>query len=136
MKEGTDSATVTPTGFSAGSGNTLTNTGLTASKADIAGQLTVGAVGNQTTVSGNTITTGTVNASALSLGTGNTWGSSGITATAATINGTLSATQVNVGDITIGGTGNTISSFTSGTIASNDTNAVTGKAVADYLAAN
>ena len=123
VKDGTDTATVTPTGFNAGSGNTLTNTGLAASKADIAGQLTVGTSDNKTTVSGNTITTGTVNASTLSLGTGNAWGSTGITATAATISGIgITSTGLDLNQ-------QKITDIQSGSIAQNSTDAVSGGAV-------
>lgn len=74
-----------------------------------------------TTGSGFKVTAGTttLNSTGVTVGTsGNALTSSGLTASAATINGTLSANQVNVGDIKIGGTGNTISGFTSGSIAS------------------
>ena len=82
--------------------STLTDTGLTTTGTVVAGTSDTGATLSST---GLSIASGGSTANSLT--------TSGLTASAATINGTLSATQVNVGDIKIGGTGNTISGFTS-----------------------
>ena len=81
VKDATNTASVSSTGFTAGTGNSLTTSGLEATSAAVSGTVTVGSTGSETTISGSTVTTETVQTGATSLS------DAGVTTT-----GTLNAT--------------------------------------------